>query len=776
MRTIFGKPWFLNLLLSAAIFALALLPRAYALDRFVTADEAKWVYRSAQFLAALLQGQPAGTSVNLTPAVTTTWLGSAGLWAFYQQQPDAPPLVDWLLAQPEFRTDLPLLVAARWPGVLLSALLVVLLFWQARALFNLRIALVGALFIALDPHTVALSRVLGHDIWAALFASVSLLALLLAARAPDRWWLWALSGAAAGLACLSKAPAFFLLPFAGLLGVVHIWRQRDRWRWWLARFALWGGAAYLAFVLVWPAAWVEPLGRPWAVVNNAFLSATDTEEAEAENYWRVPELGPWYYVVNGGFKLSPLVLGGVGLLLIFGAATLARRRDALVESPLFWLLAFALLFTAFMTLGGKRSSRYILPIFPALALVAAAGWDELFGWATAGFSAAAKKALSGAYLAGLTAAAAVVLLPSAPYYLTYYNPLFGGAAAAQRWVKIGWGEGLDQVGRFLQRELPGSRVGTAYASTVAPFFSGDIAGVTSDRLDYLVLYSKQVQSGEPSPAFIEYFEHSGPIFSVNLQGLHLADVYPGPALQPVVAGESAGPATPIAYRPLVAVGRIGEPLVVDVIWQGGEPSPVAVSLRVADGATELVAATGQVSPLAGELWLSRHALAAPAELARGSYALYLGQTRLGDIDLRQFETPPELGQVRGVEFGGQVALTGYQFEPSEDYLAVTLAWQALQTHLPDYTVFAQLLASDTQTRVAGIDSPPLKGDYPTSRWLAGEVVVDRAVVAVPPDLPPGRYDIIVGLYRPETGQRLLLPNGQDYWLLPWTLLWKGQES
>jgi len=38
-------------LISLGIFFLALMPRAYELSRFVTADEAKWVYRSARFLA-----------------------------------------------------------------------------------------------------------------------------------------------------------------------------------------------------------------------------------------------------------------------------------------------------------------------------------------------------------------------------------------------------------------------------------------------------------------------------------------------------------------------------------------------------------------------------------------------------------------------------------------------------------------------------------------------------------------------------------------------------
>lgn len=55
---------------------------------------------------------------------------------------------------------------------------------------------------------------------------------------------------------------------------------------------------------------------------------------------------------------------------------------------------------------------------------------------------------------------------------------------------------------------------------------------------------------------------------------------------------------------------------------------------------------------------------------------------------------------------------------------------------------------------------PRGGAYPTSRWRPGEVVVDTFDIALPPDLPPGEYAIEVGLYIPETGQRLGVVNGE----------------
>jgi len=804
--------------LSLGLFLLALLPRAYDLHRFVTADEAKWVYRSAQFLAAFLRADFAATSVNLTPAVTTTWLGSLGLSIYYWLKQASLNLSfnSWLLAQPEFRVEMPVLVAVRWPMVIFTALGVVLIYRLARRLFSPTVAFVAAAFIALDPHTVSLSRIIGHDAPVAIFMTISLLLLLLAVRetAPRRppvWQTVALSGLAAGLAILSKAPALFLIPFAGLLFLGQIWRKQERLPVWLGQGLLWLAVAYLTVVIFWPAAWVEPVGRPLAVAENAFLSATDQAEADSENHWLVPELGPFYYIVNGGFKLSPLVLVGAGLALI----PLIRHRPSpqsrspddahLPTSPpsnlptlLLWLFLFVLLFTLFMTFGDKRSPRYILPVFSPLAFLAAVGWLALYR-SVGQASAPNVSLLRLAYPLILLVAAIAILLPHAPYYFTYYNPLLGGGYTAPRWVKIGWGEGLDQVGRFLQRELGVVRVGTAYASTVAPFFQGDLSGVTGDRLDYVVLYSKQRQSGEPSPAIIRYYQQLDPIFTVNLNGLHYADVYPGPAVRRPLAGTSPPDAArphPAGFRLLTPYGQIGETLELDLIWPAGAPltdSPATVTLTTLDGIAQaegetaeavrtgsqlhpvLAQGTSQPAPIADELVVSRHRLPLPEDLERGNYGLLVDGRPLGKIELRHFQPPPNITPVRDTVFDNQIALIGYQFGPTEDYISVRLVWQAQKSWLPNYTVFVQLLDAETNQRVAGIDSQPVKGEWPTSRWVADEVVSDRHLVAVPPNLPPGYYKIITGLYRPETGERLLLNNNQDHWLLPWTFVWKRRD-
>ncbi|MFN8456230.1 MAG: hypothetical protein U0401_16440 [Anaerolineae bacterium] len=357
------------------------------------------------------------------------------------------------------------------------------------------------------------------------------------------------------------------------------------------------------------------------------------------------------------------------------------------------------------------------------------------------------------FIALLTLTAAIILFPYAPYYFTYYNPLLGGVYTAPAWVKIGWGEGLDQVGRFLQREgdLRDARVGAAYASTIAPFFEGDLASVTGPNLDYVVLYLKQIQSGEPSPEFIRYFEGLDPLFSVNLNGIHYADVYPGPALQAVTADRRPPTADyyPIGFRPFATYGRIGEALEVDVVWRAGDSlpnQPVNLTLAVSEPSnssssveetTILVQGQGVLTRIAGDVVVSRHQLTLPDTLAPGSYTLWIEGQPLGEVELRNFKAPETLTPLQNLVFGQQIAVAAFAMTPDPDYIGLTLALQAQQTYLPDYTLFVQLLNAETDERVAGVDLPPRHGTWPTSRWVKGEVVTDEYLVAVPPDFQTG---------------------------------------
>jgi hypothetical protein len=801
-----------GVMISLGLFLLALLPRAVGLGVFATADEAKWVYRSAQFLGALLRGDLAGTVVNLTPAVTTTWLGSLGLAVYYGLHRAALgiPFTDWLASLPEFRADIDVLIAVRWPMVLLTSAAVVAFYYMASRLTTRRVALLLALLLAFDPHFIALSRVLGHDAPAGVFVGLALLTFLLAVQGdvreaqssshsgqeartlryavPTEWgWLIA-SGALAGLAWLSKSPTFFLIPFVGLVALVDAWRRSVPLRTWLLRLAFWGATAWIVFALVWPAGWRDPVGAPYAVVHNAFLSATDKVEAEAEGYWQVPDPGPFYYVVNGAFKLSPFAMLG---LVAWAWLTLTGRRKA--SSVEWWLLVFAVLFTIFMTLGGKRSNRYILPAWPALYLLASAGLSPILTLKSQARIVGTQYAPCGHFAIRSTQYAIrntqyvirgillfILALPpllTFPYYFPYFNPLLGGALTAPRLVKIGWGEGLDQVGHWLdsQPDAPALRVGSYYASALAPFFSGNISDVTAGGLDYVVLYRKQVQGGYPSPTILRYYEAAKPVQTVRLGGIEYARVYPGPAVQAALANQAAFDIgilpKPLAFRPDYPYLPIGQEVTVDVLWLAGDDLPADPSRLALQPVDDLTRRPGdrsnQVfaeSPARLErrpdgLVVSRHELAIPANLPRGSYGLLVDGRPLGELEARQFTLPP-LDQRLDANFGDQLRLVGYTLDPPSkssavrlgSVRAIRLVWQAAPKAWADYTVFLHLVNADGE-RVAGWDAPP---PVHTSKWARGEVVVDEHRLVVRDDLPRGDYRLVVGLYRPDTGEALPL--------------------
>ena len=108
--------------------------------------------------------------------------------------------------------------------------------------------------------------------------------------------------------------------------------------------------------------------------------------------------------------------------------------------------------------------------------------------------------------------------------------------------------------------------------------------------------------------------------------------------------------------------------------------------------------------------------------------------------------------------GDDIALVGYELASAGGELDLTLYWAPLAVPERDFTVFAHL-EDAAGALVAQGDGQPVGGDYPTSFWVPGEVVVDRRLVPMQ-GLPPGVYHLRVGMYLLETGERLPASDGR----------------
>jgi hypothetical protein len=127
--------------------------------------------------------------------------------------------------------------------------------------------------------------------------------------------------------------------------------------------------------------------------------------------------------------------------------------------------------------------------------------------------------------------------------------------------------------------------------------------------------------------------------------------------------------------------------------------------------------------------------------------------RLDPHDWQSIEPParnftaPALPQALDAVFDDQIQLLGYGLKREGDALKIDLAWKALRDITSNYKVFAHVFDPATETVAAQWDAMPRDNAYPTSRWIANEVVTETLSIPLA-NVPAGDYRIAVGLYEP----------------------------
>ena len=642
-----------DLIALCACLALALALRLPGLTVFLTADEARsWFGRSIIFTDLLVRGDfsnagPGGVvpyieNVSLSPApgVTTMWAGAVGILLAYLWQGAPMPLADFLRQLPFDPVDPAMFFWLRLPGVLVAAAVTGLTYWWGRSLLGRWGALLAAGLLALDPFYLALSRVLGHDALAASFMWLSLLAFLKGQEMEVRGWglgirsqvlmFVVLSGAFGGLAFLSKYPALFLGAFVAVYHVSRITYQVlhlrplrfTRYVLWAMFWPviLWSLAAGVVFVLCWPAMWVNPAGTVTAIIGDA-LRASGSSHPKGSFFLGqpVPDPGASFYWLVAWLRSTPIVL--IGLLLsiwplgqwLVGGQRKAKQASLtsnfLLPTPYLW--AYIILYTLLVTYGGKKQDRYLLPAFPAMIMLAAIGYTCVVRYVlnSSRFTHQVLRFAVHASVVALLALQLCLVYPTYPYYFSYYNSVAGGAAAAARLMPVGWGEGLDQAAAYLNT-LPGvesAKVTAWYSTTFEPYFKGQaIYKIDEDKIsrsakpgvaaDYVVFYINQVQRQLPSEGVLQFFQTGSPVYTVTLNGLDYAWIYPAPGVQHIISNEArlVGQAELLGYN---LTNEAGQPVTIthpeSVVylslyweWQGkAENEPIRVSLVDRDGTT-----------------------------------------------------------------------------------------------------------------------------------------------------------------------------------------------
>lgn len=262
-------------------------------------------------------------------------------------------------------------LAIRLPSLLLSWATIALAAWFAAHLLGRRSAWIAATACATAPLAIALARVGIFDSMLSFFMVLAIVALyraveLEAATAGFRGWRWwtLLGWASMALGVLTKGPVALLVPLL-VSAPYALWRRQTRavWHWC-------GPLLFLLGLLPW-AAYVElrvPGFLRYALVTETWGRMTTDE---------LQRTGPaWYFL--------PFLLAGCFPWLVLAVAGWHRLRQDRGRTPetapgpngapvllALWIVLPLLLFS----LSQSKRPQYILPLVPAVALLAAAAWN-----------------------------------------------------------------------------------------------------------------------------------------------------------------------------------------------------------------------------------------------------------------------------------------------------------------------------------------------------------------------------------------------------------------
>ncbi len=778
------------------IAVLAAVPRLTSLNSYLIVDEpGRWEWAKT-FFTALVSGNPAKTMIHGYPGVlpdwfSTVWIGVntlrlSWLGGEWLDQGGLYVMLKKWGRIPEHLADQRLGVA------LGNTAMVILAYLLIRRIFGRKIALVSGVLIALDPFYLSDSRINRAEAVTTGVTFIALLLFILYIQENKRRWL-ILSGATAGLACLSKIQAVLILPILGLLGLIY-WitypsaahSLRQPIKTWAIAMLIWTLAMLAAFWAAWPAMWVAPretLLMVWDYVTEQ-SGATGVNLFFLGHVVQNQDPGPLFYPLAFLLRVNPLVLIGIAAGgWTWLRSTAGARKDWLRASPRWWMLAlFVLIYPALMTLGSHKQDRYLMIIFPMVNLLAAPGLI----WAWRKISAKWRGSRSTKVgFAGLVLAQLLLIWPVHPYYFPYFNPLIRGPVIAPRLIRIGWGEGLDQVADYLQSlpEPQNLRIASRFPRHLLGF-KGEIVALDArgewTRSNYIIFYIHQTQRmQDPGPGEVRWLQTYRPEHVVRLNGIDYAWVYRNPVTIP------ANPQISRIDDELEFFGYIWDATenALRLVWLNKQPKPerkMLIRLRNRETTTDWLLCNpapgfteAAQTPLAvvesacnldnlPELPVGLYDLQAgvkqknkaitPLVFPEGQFSLSVQNSgRLTQLPLSQAldemaaAALPAEATPLNITYGEKIRLVGYR-RPADPLhpgktVTFTLYWQALQPLAEDYTVFAHLFTAN-ETRVAGTDIR-----HSTGKWLTGVVQTAQYPILLPAELDaPVILRLDVGLY------------------------------
>lgn len=487
-------------------------------DRVVNIDEPRWVIRGSNFYYAVANREFENTYYEYHPGVTNMWIVATAMNFYFPEyrglgqgyfDPLKPKFEEFMR---KHNKDVMILVRnSRFIQSGVLAILAVAGFLLLQLLFDQKTAFLSMALAAIAPFYLGHSRMLNLEGMMSMFVLVSILGMQLYLNKERKWIFLIVSGAAFGLAQLTKSSSILAVGMVGLMLLVGLFKRNEKTL--IARigdairvFMLWFGVAALVYFIFWPGMWVAPGKMLTGVYGNAISYAFQgarldvVEQAQPSSFsFAIMFEGIVHYCQNWAISSTPVTWFG----LIFAIFPLISKEKlpAPTKSTLVYLAILGGMFIALFGIAqGRNASHYILSSYVCFDLIAGVGWGYAWLWMQnrwAGLNRAYAPVL---FFVALVGAQIAFGVSAAPYYFTYRNPF------ASRFAMYGYGEGYSEAADYLAQK-PNAQEIRAYVyngvGTFSFFFpgetlilkriyliEGDFATVTEEMRssDYLVLY------------------------------------------------------------------------------------------------------------------------------------------------------------------------------------------------------------------------------------------------------------------------------------------------
>ncbi|AHB40040.1 TPA: hypothetical protein DHW62_00850 [candidate division WWE3 bacterium] len=387
----------------------------------INPDGVNWHYRSQQFIVGLKSGDFERTYQHYHPGVTLMWITGVPIELYKQ--------ITGITAYDQFNFSA-FNTVAKVSVVLVQLILTFILLYHLSKIVGFKTAYFSVFLFSLEPFFMGNSRLYHMDVLLTLFVFVALLISWVNLK-DFSYKKSFLAGIFLSLSFLTKSIGIGALFFVLLFSTAYFANKKDM-KGLLKYFSTILGAFVLTTFILFPALWVRPafyLSEIFAESERVGIRKGHEQIILGET---TQDAGILFYPLVVFMKTTPFLL--IGLVLCFvkcfrSYTAPAKNISSKYSNPYLYLGLFYLGYFFVMIYPSKKLDRYMLPLYPFLALAASYGIIRSYSLIK---TAKMKKIFMSGVVFLFTLFYIVPAISYFPYYFTYTSPLFGSPVSANR--------------------------------------------------------------------------------------------------------------------------------------------------------------------------------------------------------------------------------------------------------------------------------------------------------------------------------------------------------